>query len=303
MNKSIILLMTLALCAGQPAEAKKKQKTTPPEKKEAPVKNGLFSVQKEGDKWFWLVPDSLLGRPFLAITRYVATPSGEQVYGGEEVTEQTFYWEKSADNRLMLRSLTYLSVADSSQAIMKAVKASAENPIVEAFKIEKTRKDSAGTSYKVEIGKLFARENMAVGFDDNTKKRLNITMMNTDRSYIKAIHTYPINTEVKTVRTYGSKDTGGQTYTGTGVKTFEMNTSFVLLPKVPMRKRLFDKRVGYFTNYYTPYDDKQQSVKSKQFIVRWRLEPKEEDIEKMKRGELVEPKKQIVYYIDPATPK
>ncbi|MFO8148326.1 MAG: zinc-dependent metalloprotease, partial [Gillisia sp.] len=35
----------------------------------------------------------------------------------------------------------------------------------------------------------------------------------------------------------------------------------------------------------------------------WRLEVKDEDIEKFKRGELVEPKKQIVYYVDRATPK
>ena len=82
-----------------------------------------------------------------------------------------------------------------------------------------------------------------------------------------------------------------------------MNTSFVLLPKVPMRKRLFDPRVGYFAYYFAPFDDGQQSVRNKEYISRWRLEPREEDIEKMKRGELVEPKKQIVYYIDPATPK
>lgn len=304
MNKSILLLMALAMIAEQPVEAKKKdKKPAEPVKKEAPITKGFLSIQKDNDKWYCFVPDSLLGRPFLAVTRYVATPSGESVYGGEEVTEQTFYWEKTSTNQLMLRSLTYLSVADSTQAIVKAVKASSENPIVEAFKIEKTQRDSISTSYKVEIGKLFSRENMAVGFDENGKKRLNITSFNPERSYIKTIHTYPINTEIRTVRTYNSKDTNGATYTGTGVKTFEMNTSFVLLPKEPMRKRLFDPRVGYFTNYYTPFSDNQQSVKNKSFITRWRLEPKDEDVEKMKRGELVEPKKQIVYYIDPATPK
>lgn len=304
MNKSILLLMALAMITEQPVEAKKKdKKPAEPVKKEAPITKGFLSIQKDNDKWYCFVPDSLLGRPFLAVTRYVATPSGESVYGGEEVTEQTFYWEKTSTNQLMLRSLTYLSVADSTQAIVKAVKASSENPIVEAFKIEKTQRDTTGTSYKVEIGKLFSRENMAVGFDENGKKRLNITSFNPERSYIQTIHTYPINTEIRTVRTYNSKDTNGATYTGTGVKTFEMNTSFVLLPKEPMRKRLFDPRVGYFTNYYTPFSDNQQSVKNKSFITRWRLEPKDEDVEKMKRGELVEPKRQIVYYIDPATPK
>lgn len=298
--------MALAITLGQPAEAKKKKKAeNKTEKKEPPVTQGLFSVQNDGAKWFLLVPDSLMERPFLAITRYISTPSGTGVYGGEEVNEQTFYWEKAGEDRLLLRSLIYLSTADSTQAIARAVKASAQDPIVESFKIEGTKRDSAkNASYKVEISRLFSKENTAVGIDNNTKKRLGISAMNTDRSFIKTINTYPINTEIKTIRTYNSKENSltpaGQT---AGVVTFEMNTSFVMLPKEPMRKRLFDPRVGYFVNYFEPYSDNQQSVKRKKFICRWRLEPRDEDIEKMKRGELVEPKKQIVYYIDPATPK
>src|ERR1700753_1895320 len=85
--------------------------------------------------------------------------------------------------------------------------------------------------------------------------------------------------------------------------TLEMNNSFILLPKVPMDKRLFDPRVGFFADDYVVYNDAQQKVDNQVFAVRWRLEPKDEDIEKWKRGELVEPKKPIIYYIDPATPK
>jgi hypothetical protein len=82
-----------------------------------------------------------------------------------------------------------------------------------------------------------------------------------------------------------------------------MNNSFILLPGKPMKKRLFDPRVGYFADDYTFYGDDQQKADNEVFIVRWRLEPKDEDIAKWKKGELVEPKKPIVYYIDPATPK
>ena len=111
--KKIALLLALALVVGMPADAKKKKKKDKEktEKKEAPVRQGLFGVQKDGDKWFFLVPDSLLGREFLAVTRFVSTPSGAGIYGGEEANEQTFYWEK-ADDRLVLRSLVYISVAD-----------------------------------------------------------------------------------------------------------------------------------------------------------------------------------------------
>ncbi|MCH3981897.1 MAG: zinc-dependent metalloprotease [Prevotella sp.] len=303
--KKLLTLLILALFIGLPTEAKKKKDQKTPPKKEAPVKSGLFSVQHDGEKWFFQIPDSLLGRPFLATTRYISTPVNAGVYGGEEVNEQTFYWEK-ADNKLLLRSLIYESVADSSSAIFRAVKASTQDPIVESFKIEATVRDSVSHAkrYKIEIGKLFSKENQAVGLTPGGKKRFNLLSMNSDRSFIKSINTYPINTEIKTVRTYSCKDDSRlPSALETGVATFEMNTSFVMLPKNPMRRRLFDPRVGYFAGSYTPFSDDQQEVKTKLFISRWRLEPKDEDIEKMKRGELVEPKKQIVYYIDPATPK
>ena len=303
--KKLMLMLALAILAGGQADARKKKKDErKEEKKETPVSRGLFGVQRDGDKWYFHVPDSVVGRPFLAITRYVSTPTGARVYGGEEVNEQTFYWEK-ADGKLLLRSLVYISAADSSQAIARAVAASTEDPIVEAFKIESAKADSAKhVAYKVDITKLFGKENVAVGLTAAAKKGLGLAAMNAERSFIKSVATYPINTEVKTVRTYNCKE-DGRLPAGryAGVATFEMNTSFVLLPKVPMRKRLFDPRVGYFVNYYAPFSDDQQSVENKEFVCRWRLEPREEDIEKMKRGELVEPKKQIVYYIDPATPK
>lgn len=112
-----------------------------------------------------------------------------------------------------------------------------------------------------------------------------------------------MNTEVKVTKTWSSSRSRIPAGAVTGSVTFGFNVSFVLLPKVPMMKRYFDPRVGYFADSYTSFTDDQQRVKDKNFIVRWRLEPEPEDIEKMKAGELVEPKKPIIYYIDPATPK
>lgn len=307
--KKTLLLLALALVIGLPADAKKKNKDKKAPAPEAPVRQGLFGVQKDKDKWFLLVPDSLLNRDFLGVTRYVSTPSGAGVYGGEEVNEQTFYWEK-ADDKLLLRGLTYLTASDSTQAIYRAVKVSSSNPIVGAFKIEATKKDTLGNKcYKIEVGKFFNGDNQTISLSEADKKRFSLGGFSADRSYIKAINTYPINTEIHTVKTYSYRTPATPLAQGissgreTGTVTFEMNTSFVMLPKTPMRKRLFDSRVGYFADYYQPFSDDQQSVKDISYICRWRLEPKDEDIEKMKRGELVEPKKQIVYYIDPATPK
>src|SRR5262249_9603010 len=85
--------------------------------------------------------------------------------------------------------------------------------------------------------------------------------------------------------------------------TLELNSSIVLLPKKPMRKRFSDPRVGYFTERYVDYDANPQGVKTVSYIKRWRLEPKSEDVVRYILGDTVEPKKPIIYYIDPATPK
>jgi hypothetical protein len=77
----------------------------------------------------------------------------------------------------------------------------------------------------------------------------------------------------------------------------------ILLPKEQMKRRYFDQRVGWFSRGQTDYGLDVQKSKTVRYLDRWRLEVKDEDIEKFNRGELVEPKKPIVYYIDRATPK
>jgi hypothetical protein len=79
-----------------------------------------------------------------------------------------------------------------------------------------------------------------------------------------------------------------------------MNQSMILLPEKPMKPRLFDQRVGYFTQKQYDYSSEELKSDQKTYIQRWRLEPK--DMAAYKRGELVEPIKPIVYYLDPATP-
>ncbi len=280
----------------------------------AVTKHGLFTVHKVDDKWFFEIPDSLMGREMIVTTRYSKTAGGGGVYSGEMVNDQTIIWEKGPDNKVFLRVVTVVSVADSSNEIYKAVTNSNLNPIAQAFKIEALGKDS--TSVVIDVTDFFKGDNQPISLSEFSKKRFNLSGQSSDRSYIESIHTYPINTEVRVVRTFNSTpsfmpSSGPSPFPSTtlpaayasGAVTVELNNSFVLLPKVPMQKRLFDPRVGFFADDYTVYSDNQQKVDNQVFAVRWRLEPKDEDVDKWKRGELVEPKKPIVYYIDPATPK
>lgn len=277
-------------------------------------KSGLFTIHHVDDKWYFEIPDSILGREFMAITRYSKTPGGAGIYGGEVANQQTMRWEKGPDNKLFLRTITLISVAkDSTEPIYRAVRNSYVDPIAAAFDIKAFGPDS--TSTVIDVTDFFKGDNQVVSLDPNAKRRFSLGGLAADRSYIEKITTYPINTEIRTVKTWSSSPMpsnplmpggGGRAFPAAGdagAVTFEINTSMLLLPKTPMKRRLFDPRVGFFSDDFTVFSDDQQKVDESNFICRWRLEPKDEDMDKYLHGELVEPKKQIVYYIDPATPK
>lgn len=336
MKKSMILMLAALMILPMSADAsiwpwkkkKKKAKTevvAKPEKKKETrpaARQGLFNVQFYKDDWYFHVPDSLLDKPFLATTRYISTPVNIEIYGGELAGSHVLYWQKQGD-RLLLRALAYDATADSTSQIYRAVVASTENPIIAAFKIDTVGNttvrdtipaDSAmGTpqrinvkrNYCVKVTDFLRGDNVVTSFGESAKSRLGVANFKYDQSYIDKVSTFPINTEIQVVKTYGARSgSGGTSGRQTGLMTFRLNISFVMLPAEPMRPRYFDSRVGYFTEGHREYNDSQQQVRHRSMATRWRLEPKnDEDLARMRRGELVEPKKPIVYYIDPATPK
>src|SRR5882757_5136271 len=270
---------------------------------------GLFTVHKIEDKWYFEIPDSMLRREFMAITRFSKTAGGG-VYGGELANQQTLQWEKGPSHTLFLRVVTLVNMAaDSTNNIYKAVTNSNVNPIAAAFDVKAYGKDSS--SAVIDVTDYFKGDNLVVSIPASAKGRMRLGGLAGDRSYIQHISTFPINTEVRTVKTFtaggGAPSPFGFSISSpsdaAGAVTLELNTSFILLPSTPMSKRLFDRRVGYFADDYTVYSDDQQKIDNQEFIVRWRLEPKPEDREKWEHGQLVEPKKPIIYYIDPATPR
>jgi ribosomal protein S18 acetylase RimI-like enzyme len=271
----------------------------------AVTQKGLFTVHKVAERYFFEISNNLLNKDILVVSRLSKSTPGAGNYGGEEVAERTIYWEKGPNNKLFLKVSALVSTADSTNMISKAVTSSNLNPIAAAFPIKAKSKDS--TSVVIDVTEFLLSESPLLAFDADDKKSYGLTAQMADRSYIESIKSFPINTEVKTIRTYNAIAAGPgrplPAVSAAGAVTLEMNNSFILLPANPMRKRYFDARVGYFASSYNKFSDDQQKVEEEAFIHRWRLEPKDEDMDKFKRGELVEPKKQIVYYIDPATPK
>ena len=280
---------------------------------DAKTMEGLLTVHEVAKKYYFEINDSIFGRDIMAITRMAKTPTGAG-YGGEQANEQIIRLEKGPNENVFIRTISYINVsADSLQPIFQAVQNSNVQPIAAAFDIVTQRQD---TSIVIEVTDFFNKPNQAFTLAPLTKQRYKLKSPEKDRSYIKSIKTYPINVEIRTVKTYStsppslnrdnSKPSRSIDLPGSwaaGVVTFEMNTSLILLPKEPMRRRFFDPRIGIFANRYTKYDGEKQRAKQETFTIRWRLEAKSEaDAKKQQAGEIVEPKKPIVYYIDPATP-
>jgi len=267
---------------------------------------GLFNVHQAGNSYYFEIPDSLLNREILVVTRFIKTPAGAGNYGGEEISDKTIFWEKGPQDNLFLRISTLVSQANETDAIAEAVNSANVTPILEAFDI-KARNEETQTSL-IEVTEFINGENPLLALSGRQKDAYKLTTLEDDKSYIKKISTYPINTEIRTVKTYQAKQSadsreGLPAVVLSGVVTMEINNSFILLPKEPMKKRPYDTRVGYFASSYLEFGDEQQRVDRNVYIHRWRLEPKPEDYEKWKAGELVEPKKPIVFYLDPATPE
>lgn len=271
---------------------------------------GMFTVHRIDDTYLVEIPDSLFSRDILVVNRISKSAAGMRIggffgYGGDQIGSNVIRFEKGPNNKIFLRNISFAEYTkDSTSPMYVNVNKSNVQPIAASFEIKSLGKDSTGAV--IDITDYISGDNEVLHFSPSFKSFMRLSSVQSDKSYIQSVRSYPINIEIKTVKTY-SRTPAPSTATGaaasSGNMTMELNSSLVLLPKVPMQARYYDPRVGYFALGYTDFDANPQGVKTISFVKRWRMEPRDEDIEKYKRGELVEPKKPIVFYIDPATPK
>ena len=280
--------------------AKKKEETEYEKlmKKKAAIQEGLFRTRHIDDKYYFEVPDSMLGRLLICVTRFTAVPQDFGQFSGEKVTHATVYLERRDTTQILMRQYVLSQTADPDDRISQTLVQSTVDPIIAAFKIIGRNKETDESL--IEVTPLLKGDSPLTSIASEMKTRLKIGGLQADRSFIDSLRVFPINIEVQTTRTYSSQNASSPA-SWTGSLTLGFNTSIVLLPREPMRKRLWDERVGYFVSRFTRFSDDQHKTDHEAFISRYRLEPKDEKA--YRAGRLVEPKKQIVYYIDPATPK
>ena len=313
-----LLLTTLLLLTAAPAEARKKEnrksgkteniaeKTDSTRNnrkkyeeilKDASTDKGMFDVHRKGTDIWFEIPDSLLDRDILVVNKISGVPYALNNAGinkgmgfGEKLIrfrKDTLYkkvWVATYDPRISARK---------GDRIARSVRDNYRETLIEQFPIEAYNADS--TSAVVKVNKVFDGSEKSF---NNLFGSLRTGSANRDLSKIESVKAFPENIIVKSTL---SGNLSGEESESTPL-TVEITSNLVLLDPVPMRPRFADDRVGYFEIGHLYYNDTQQKAEERAFINRWRLEPRPEDVERYKRGELVEPRKPIVLWIDPATP-
>jgi hypothetical protein len=260
----------------------------------------LFRVRLVDGRYLFDIPTAMMGKEMLVVTRLLKSPPGlsvdRQQYGGEQENQQVWKWQ-ARDHRVFVEVLDYGQRADSASHMLAVMNNSNRSTILYSFEV-KTR-DSATRTITIDVTDFYNGDIKAIGISDTLRKTYRMSGIDASRSYIDTIQSFPGNIEVRTVKTYSAalSPTDGSN----GAITFELNVSMILLPEIPMKPRLFDPRVRYISQDQNDFGNGSEPVKITSFINRWRLEPR--DTAAYARGELVEPRKPIVFYIDPATPE
>ncbi|QTE22347.1 zinc-dependent metalloprotease [Polaribacter cellanae] len=311
---SLILTFTLSLSTQaqrKNSKDKSNQDTSKTKKSKTPkysdfvtsetkTDEGLFKVHETKDKFMYEIPKSHFGKEMLLVTRIKELPSGlggGYVNAGSKINTQVVVWEQFK-NKILLKVKSYNAIANDSLPIYKSVRANNLEPVIYAFDIKTQNSDS--TAVIVDVTKFFSTDVKAIsGLPSSYRSRYKVRRLDASRSFINSIKSYPKNIEV--VQDFSFDSDAPPSNRSTNTITMRINQSMILLPENPMMPRIYDKRVGYFSLGNVDYSSEALKADDKRYIRRWRLEPK--DPAAYARGELVEPVKPIVYYLDPATPE
>ena len=258
--------------------------------------HGLLITYLKCDKLYLELQDSLLEKDLLMVTRYVQLPSNFNAYtnAGSKSSQLLIRFSKRGD-RILLTQHSYVNTAAEEDPISLSVEQNNYPPILGAFTIE----NKESNRYLFDVSDYFNSD--APGFNvirKSLKKEYGLGSIDKKRSFIDEVKSFPKNTEIRHTLTYAasSPPAGNQAET----LSFQMNHSIIALPEDPMQARYEDSRVGWFTLKQYNYSSDALKSDEVKLIRRWRLVPS--DMESYKNGELVEPVKPIVYYLDPATP-
>ena len=260
----------------------------------AETEEGLFSVHRVDDRLLFEIPDAMLGRDMLLMSRYAATQTGLPLDGTQPGPEMVVRWEREGD-RIRLRAISYEMDGDPEMPVFMAVERANFAPILASFPIEAR---GSGTSV-IDASDLYLGGADVFEMGAQQKRAYEVRGLDRDRSELVSVRSFPQNIEVRSILTYAAANPPSQAR-GQSVSA-KLNHSMILLPEEPMPRRWFDERVGLRGIAQMDYSQDHQGVKRVEYARRYWLEPS--DMEAYQRGELVEPVEPWIWYIDPATPE
>ncbi|MEL0650404.1 zinc-dependent metalloprotease [Algibacter sp. TI.3.09] len=324
MKKTILVTLSLMMCLAstnnyaqskrkknkkdkseisKPVEKKKEGKIKPYNEvitKSAISDDGLFKTHQVGESYFYEIPMEHLGKDMLLVSRISKLPANMgdgYVNAGTKTNSRLVTWERF-QNKILIKEKSYSSVANEELPISISVKSNNYEPTLFAFDISAFSKDS--TAVVVDVTKFYTSDVKAIsGLPAYMRTEYKVKNLDASRSFINSVKSFPENIEVVQDMTYNAS--APPSFRSGESISLQMNQSMILLPENPMQSRFSDERVGWFTLDYVDYGSEALKSDTKTFIRKWRMEPK--DPEAYARGELVEPIKPIVYYLDPATPE
>ena len=256
----------------------------------------INAYTNDDNKMYFEINKDLLNVEILVVTRLAQIPSGYSAYinAGSKTSEQVIEFQKK-NNSINIRQLSFNNVANQEDPINQSVIENNFPPILASFEI----KNSGANSFLIDVSNYFLNDSPGFNIiNSRIKEQYKIGNVDKKRSSIDSARSFPENIEILNTLTFDTKKPPRENKTKTF--SFQVNHSFILLPEDRMKLRYYDERVGWFTVNKIDYSSEALKSDSYKLIRRWRLEPKNE--EAYLNGELVEPKKQIVYYLDPATP-
>jgi hypothetical protein len=265
---------------------------------------GLFLVHRKGDDIFFEIPVEQLGKDMLWVTTIAETQAGFS-WAGMPIGDRVVRWEKQED-RILLRDVNYDIRANVDDPIKLAVEATSVSPIIHSFSVEAYSKEDAPV---IKVSPFFTDDHP----EFSAKRSLDAKSLDSKRTFVQQVKSFPENIETRVLATYSleqprpgqSRQTPRRRFPGavrrdptqSGV-TVVLHHSMVKLPEDPMKPRVFDDRVGFFSVRFTDYgDDSEHEAKQVRYITRWRLEKKDPT------AELSEPVEPIIWYVSREVPE
>ena len=253
------------------------------------AKAGLFNVYEVKNKVYFEVPDSLLGREMLLASRIAQVSDPSKAYAGEMRRSPLLFFFSRHENMLFMHTNSLnITVGDNQENLRKAFDRHSIKPVFQTFPIECI---SNNNGYLIDVTRFFSEEiPIITPFASKGKPG----KLEADASYISKIQVFKNNIELQTYLNYS-----------TTTQPFRalVNRSILLLPIQKMTPRLSDRRMNYYDSGNRILNESGEPIVNASYISRFRLEPKPQDREKYFAGQLVEPEKPIVFYVDNGFPE